>query len=61
MIIVNVKDLSPTNRHLRLRRLEILKSIVQAHSYDVGSDKIAEGIISEAEDSSRADRHREPH
>ena len=56
MPFIDYRELSPTNRHIRIRRIEALKAIVRANCYDIGPRDIADGIISDA--LKDYDRHR---
>lgn len=45
---IDYRELSPANRHARIRRIEVLKAVIRANGYDVGPRDIADGIIDDA-------------
>ena len=47
MAPVNVKDLAPSNRAMRARRLRQLKKSVENHSYRINSSRLANDMIRE--------------
>ncbi|MHB0914993.1 MAG: hypothetical protein ACYC5A_09700 [Thermoleophilia bacterium] len=51
------RELSPVNRHRRVRRIENLKAAVRANRYEVGSGALAEVIIREARRQAAPPRH----
>lgn len=60
MPFIDVRELDPTNRQQRIRRLEALKAVVRANNYHVGSEQIADGIIREADSLGQAGRLQQP-